>query len=143
LDFLGTDLLQHGADPTIVDRNGNTALHYLACLGLTEVLGGERSSLLLQLLHEKDLMPMHILLDDDGGRSSLKSEQYASFVNSNEMSEAIFEEWDAEVFGLFEEAGTNWGQTDGDGNTALHIVAGQTENKRAEIWTLRIHDKNV
>jgi ankyrin repeat protein len=153
LDSVVPDLLSAGADPNVVDGKGNTALHYLAALGLMETLAGEQARSLLGLFLEKGVdinvrndagkSALHILLDDDGNRASSRTGQYAYVVNSKQMPVAKAEDVDAEVFEMFSKAKVNWGDVDSDGRTGLHIIASHIDNKRNVAWANMLVGKGV
>lgn len=130
LESIIEQLLAAGANPLARDGRGNTALHYLAVNGLAEQLHGEATrrtfrrfvdlSVDINARNIAGRTAIELFLDDDGSTAVFRATAY--------LSESLYgqnpskEEVDAQVLAIFDQAGVNWTETDGNGMTLLHIA---------------------
>lgn len=125
-------LLAAGADPLACDGRGNTALHYLAATGFDDAAPEEPARALFRKFVELGVdvnarnkvkcTAIEVFLDDDNsGRARDNDGQPpAKSFHGTFQDEAYT--W-VKLLDLFDEANTNWTETNANGKALLHLVA--------------------
>lgn len=126
LEAIVHDLLDAGADPTVLDGGGNTALHCLADNGLAEQWRSEAARTLCAHFCDRGVdvngrnklgrTALEILVDDSGCIQNRRWTQHPM----EQHSPSTLEEVDGEVFGIFVEGGR---AVDGAGSQGTHAAA--------------------
>ncbi|KAL7945751.1 ankyrin repeat-containing domain protein [Trichoderma barbatum] len=140
------DLIEAGANVHARDAQGNTVIHYLADGFLDAYNGGERRRQLFYTLIDKHqcaayinstnalgLTPIQLMLSYTERKNEGHSTEWDRFWDKSPNMQPI----DEELFGKFDELGTDWMVRDKLGRTLLHGVA-QTEDWGARApWRCR------
>ncbi|EEP76426.1 predicted protein [Uncinocarpus reesii 1704] len=134
-------LLAAGADPLACDGRGNTALHYLAATGFDDIAPKEPVRALFRKFAELGVdvnarnkvkrTAIEIFLDDENSGRARNNDGQPSTKSFYGTFRHDAYAW-VNLLDLFDEANTNWTESNANGQTLLHLVALQPTKAAVE-----------